>query len=242
VTSARTGSIVLLEFYGSPPQHSLARLADRLPEGSVDIWDPLCADLLTADSLAALATELVTSNPTAAPQILVVGSCFGAPLASACATELANRSCGNVAVAAIDPVIVTDEVLQAQVAALATRVGTVLPAPELDLGSWPEAVLSMLRPAAVRQAIADGADLLEAADVAETLTSHYALWLRYLELCRRSELSITVPASTVRSDSGSGGVTLGQEVRLGEFAETSDLLAGDELTGWLHSCVISPCR
>jgi hypothetical protein len=214
---------VLLEFYGVGPRYSLTVLAERLPQSRVQVWDVLIDRVQSAGSLVTLAADLVTANPVSAGPVVLIGSCFGAPLVTACATAL-HRADPVVALS-IDPITVDDGVLRAQVAALGAH-------PDVSATGWVEHVVRELRDHAVRRAVDEGDDLVEAEEAADHLARHYRLWLHYLRLCRQDQATTRV-AQAVFSEAGRAGAGVVRDVlQLGSFADTPDVLASDELADW----------
>ncbi|NEA73793.1 hypothetical protein [Streptomyces sp. SID13588] len=224
--------VVLVEFHGIEPRNSLTVLAKRLPQQRVHVWDVLTEDVLSADSLSTFAAGLIASNPIDAAPLAIVGSCFGAQLVTACAAQWQSRATGPVLAVTIDPVVISEEVLQSQARSLATRVGADLSSSGVTTEDWLDHVLARLRLGAVRQAVADGDDPTDAQDVADLLVRHYRLWLRYLWLCRYDRSSAHV--SAVLSEAAQAdGAPVDEVLRLGSFVDTSDVLTSDELVGWV---------
>jgi hypothetical protein len=231
MTALDESQFVLLEFYGVEPRYLTTVLAERLPKPQVHVWDVLTERVLSADSLATFASELVAANPVSAGSVVLIGSCFSAPLVTACSTAL--HQAGPVVALSIDPIVIGDEVLRAQVAALAARVGTTLTDLDVAATDWVERVVMKLRHNAVRRTIDDGDSLGEAEEAADNLVRHYRLWLHYLRLCCWDQASTRVVRAVFSEAGRAGRGEVGDVLRLGSFADTADVLASDELVDWV---------
>lgn len=204
--------VVLLEFYGAPPGYDLAGLAAGIGRRPTRTWDVLDPVLLAAPTLAAVAAELVARDEPAG-EVVVVGSCFGAPLAALCAARLRDK--GVVATSfVIDPEEVDDAAVAREVGLLGARVGAAPYEGDLTGPGWRDAALAHLCGAAEAHGLAAGWDPDEAAAAAAALGEQYDVWLRYLGLCR--DAGAVPPTHTALSAP--------------HYPDTAGLLASEELS------------
>jgi hypothetical protein len=231
MTAPGEAQFVLLEFYGAGHRYSLTALAERLPRTQVQVWDVLTERVLSAGSLAAFAAVLVAANPVGTGPVVVIGSCFGVPLAAHCVTAL--HRAGRVVALGIDPVAVDDEVLRAQIAALGAQVGTDVADLDLTAAGWVDHVVGELRHGVVKRAVDDGDSPDDAEEVANHLLRHYRHWLHYIQLCRQDQGSTRVTRAVLSEAGRACADEVDDELRLGTFADTPDVLASGEVAGWV---------
>ena len=231
-------TIALLEFHGARPADSLAPLAARLPPEQVQLWDALGEPGQEPATLREHAENLIATRGSAvADRVIVVGSCFGAPLARACGALLAADRDRGVTTVSVDPADVTRDALVGEINMLAARVAAPPYLQGVDQPNWRAAAVDHLRRGAVRQALADTDDPDEAEDIGRLLADHYSRWLGYLDLCRAAPRTSPDVARTaayiVASQGPPSAAADGGRLDLGAFTDTADVLASPALARWL---------
>lgn len=231
---ARPATVVLLEFYGGRPEHSFQALAGRLPPDLVQMWDAVPEPGAGSTTLDEHAEGLILEGSAALrDRVIVVGSCFGAPLAHACGALLAGQFARDAATLSVDPAEVTDDALAQEINALAARVSAPPYAPGVDQPDWRAAATDYLCLWATRKALSDADDPEEAAEIGRLVAEHYERWLHYLDMCRmahevRGAASYVAVSQSAGLPSDAAGL-----LDLGPFADTAGLLSGPGLARWL---------